>query len=603
MSGGEPSSIKRRFLCAAVFPVYPYVSPDGSGFSENRSALPFLVDFRREDADLYLALYRKYRPKTFADVLSQPHITTTLKNEIVNEKTAHAYLFTGSRGTGKTTCARILAMAVNCEHPVNGDPCMECETCRSIDQGATLDVVEIDAASNNGVDDVRQLREEAVYSPSQCRYRVYIIDEAHMLSAGAFNALLKIMEEPPEHVKFILATTEVHKVPVTILSRCQRFDFRRIRTEDIESRLLSISDEEPFTLTPDAASVIARLSDGGMRDALALLDQCASFANYIDENTVVQAAGIAGNDDLLALTDYIIEENAASALETIDKLYRAAKDLQVLLNELCSHFRDMMLIRTMRDPSDLITLMPEEELRTREQAQKLPLSSILSALSEMRDTLDKMGRSTDKRLLLELCMIRLCTPSLKTEQADLIARIEKLENRIRNGIPMVSAPVEMPASVETPRAVTPLGEQPKPEAVQAPEEAKPAPRPEIIPEQPPAPANAPQENTVQVAPLASWLDVLDELSRTNAPLFGMLQGARAFVKGDLLFIDGGSPLLVQMLKQEGNAIKLLDAVEVKTGIRYQLRVKRAKAAQQQQVDPLSALLQKAKESGVNVRED
>lgn len=552
---------------------------------------------------MYLALYRKYRPKTFADVLSQPHITTTLKNEIVGEKTAHAYLFTGSRGTGKTTCARILAMAVNCEHPVDGDPCMECETCKSIDQGATLDVVEIDAASNNGVDDVRQLREEAVYSPSQCRYRVYIIDEAHMLSAGAFNALLKIMEEPPPHVKFILATTEVHKVPVTILSRCQRFDFRRIRTEDIENRLLSIAEEEPFTLSHEAASMIARLSDGGMRDALALLDQCASFSNFIDENTVVQAAGIAGNDDLLTLTDCIIEENAASALETIDKLYRAAKDLQVLLNELCSHFRDMMLIRTMRDPSDLITLLPDEERRTREQAQKLPLSAILSALTEMRDTLDKMGRSTDKRLLLELCMIRLCTPSLKTEQADLLARIEKLENRIRNGVPMNGSAV--PAPIETPRAVEPLGEQPKPESVEAPTPASPAPKPQIVTEEPaPAPAKpaAQPENTVQVAPLAVWMEVLDELSRTNAPLFGMLQGARAFVKGNLLFIDGGSPLLVQMLKQEGNAIKLLDAVEVKTGIRYQLRVKRAKPAQQQ-ADPLAAFLQKARESGVNIQED
>ena len=225
---------------------------------------------------IYLALYRKYRPKTFEDVVSQPHITTTLKNEIMTGKTAHAYLFTGSRGTGKTTCAKILSMAVNCENP-----CMECETCRNIDQGATLDVVEIDAASNNGVDDVRQLREEAVYSPSQCKYRVYIIDEAHMLSAGAFNALLKIMEEPPPHVKFILATTEVHKVPVTILSRCQRFDFRRIRTEDIEARLLWIAGKEPFTLSPDAAALIAKLADGGMRDALALLDQCASFSSDI----------------------------------------------------------------------------------------------------------------------------------------------------------------------------------------------------------------------------------------------------------------------------------------------------------------------------------
>lgn len=553
---------------------------------------------------MYLALYRKYRPKTFEDVISQPHITTTLKNEVMTGKTAHAYLFTGSRGTGKTTCAKILSMAVNCEHPVDGNPCMECEACHNIDLGATLDVVEIDAASNNGVDDVRQLREEAVYSPSQCKYRVYIIDEAHMLSAGAFNALLKIMEEPPPHVKFILATTEVHKVPVTILSRCQRFDFRRIRTDDMKKRLLWIADQEPFTLSPDAASLIAKLADGGMRDALALLDQCASFSSEITEETVVQAAGVSGNDDLFALTDCIIAEDASGALGVIDKLYHAAKDLQVLLDELCSHFRDMMLIQTMKDPSGMLTLVPEEEKHTREQARKLPLSSVLSALSEMRDTLDKMGRSTDKRLLIELCMIRLCTPSLRTEQADLASRVERLENRLKDGMTAVPA---QPQTVRRsqPAAVSPAAPLPeKPAVVQMEPPPQKYPAGENLPADgpvPPKPVIIP-ENAAQVEPLTVWVDVLSELSRTNAPLFGMLQNARAFVKGGLLFIDGGSPLLAQMLKKEGNASKLLDAVEVKTGIRYQLRVKRAKN-EQAQVDPLAALLDKARESGIAVQED
>lgn len=541
---------------------------------------------------MYLALYRKYRPKTFEDVISQPHITTTLKNEVMNGKTAHAYLFTGSRGTGKTTCAKILSMAVNCEHSADGNPCMTCESCRMIDQGATLDVVEIDAASNNGVDDVRQLREEAVYSPSQCRYRVYIIDEAHMLSAGAFNALLKIMEEPPPHVKFILATTEVHKVPVTILSRCQRFDFRRIRTEDIRERLLRIAGTEPFTLAEDAAALIARLSDGGMRDALALLDQCSAFSADITEDTVIQAAGVAGNDDLFALTDCIIKEDAAESLRLIDKLYQAAKDLQVLLNELCRHFRDMMLIRTMKDPSGMLTLVPEEEAHTRRQAEELPLSVILSVLSEMRDTLDKMSRSTDKRLLTELCMIKLCTPALRVEQAELLSRVERLENRVKNGAPTAAPPSVHPAQnmPEKPvvRPETPASEP----AVQQPQK----PAPSVSEGEQPAP-----QQTAQVEPLSVWADVLSELARTNAPLYGMLQNARAFVKGSLLFIDGGSALLVQMLKQEGNASKLLDAVEVKTGIRYQLRVKRAKA-EQVQADPLDVLLERAKASGIDVQE-
>lgn len=556
---------------------------------------------------MYLALYRKYRPKTFEDVVSQPHITTTLKNEIMTGKTAHAYLFTGSRGTGKTTCAKILSMAVNCEHPVDGNPCMECETCRNIDQGATLDVVEIDAASNNGVDDVRQLREEAVYSPSQCKYRVYIIDEAHMLSAGAFNALLKIMEEPPPHVKFILATTEVHKVPVTILSRCQRFDFRRIRTEDIEARLLWIAGKESFTLSPDAAALIAKLADGGMRDALALLDQCASFSSDITEDTVVQAAGVAGNDDLFALTDCIIKEDAPSALCVIDRLYHAAKDLQVLLNELCSHFRDMMLMQTMKNPSRMLSLIPEEERRTREQANTLPLSAVLSALSEMRDTLDKMGRSTDKRLLIELCMIKLCTPSLRVEQADLISRIERLENRLKTG--NVSVPSANVQTGRAPSSVSGITQSVKTEEREAAQENKgtlhisgtTTPSSAADMSMSPNPAVV-ADSIVQIEPLGSWVDVLSELSRTNAPLFGMLQNTRAFTKGGLLFIDGGSPLLAQMLKKEGNASKLLDAVEVKTGVRYQLRVKRAKK-EQAQADPLASLLDKARESGIAVLED
>ena len=557
---------------------------------------------------MYLALYRKYRPKTFEDVVSQPHITTTLKNEIMTGKTAHAYLFTGSRGTGKTTCAKILSMAVNCEHPVDGNPCMECEACRNIDQGATLDVVEIDAASNNGVDDVRQLREEAVYSPSQCKYRVYIIDEAHMLSAGAFNALLKIMEEPPPHVKFILATTEVHKVPVTILSRCQRFDFHRIRTEDMEARLLWIAGKEPFTLSPDAASLIAKLADGGMRDALALLDQCASFSSEITEETVVQVAGVAGNDDLFALTDCIIKEDASGALCVLDKLYRAAKDLQVLLNELCSHFRDMMLIQTMKNPSRMLSLIPEEERRTREQANALPLSSVLSALSEMRDTLDKMGRSADKRLLIELCMIKLCTPSLRIEQADLISRMERLENRLKNGNVSVS-----PANMQTGgmlSRISGITQSVKTEEREAVQDGKGDLQISVTATDPPSAADMPAppkpavvaESIAQVEPLGSWIDVLSELSRINAPLFGMLQNTRAFTKGGLLFIDGGSPLLAQMLKKEGNASKLLDAVEVKTGARYQLRVKRAKK-EQAQADPLESLLDKARESGIAVLED
>lgn len=306
---------------------------------------------------MYLALYRKWRPSVFEDVISQPHITTTLKNQVKAGRVAHAYLFTGSRGTGKTTCSKILAKAVNCLHPKDGNPCLECAVCKGIDDGSIMDVIEIDAASNNGVDNIRELREEAVYSPAVCKYKVYIIDETHMLSQGAFNALLKIMEEPPAHVIFILATTEVHKVPATILSRCQRYDFHRIRSEDITERLLYIASQETLTLDADAARLIARLADGGMRDALSLLDQCAAFSDHIDAETVSSAAGIAGREYLFELCDAVLAQDAAGALKVIDRLYELSVDLQQLCSELIMQFRNMMILKTVSDPGDMITVL------------------------------------------------------------------------------------------------------------------------------------------------------------------------------------------------------------------------------------------------------
>ena len=275
---------------------------------------------------MYLALYRKYRPRTFKDVISQQHITTTLTNQLKTGQVAHAYLFTGSRGTGKTSCAKILAKAVNCLHPVDGNPCLECEACRLIDEGAS-DIYEIDAASNNGVDDVRALRDEVMYAPINCKYRVYIIDEVHMLSIAAFNALLKTIEEPPEHVVFILATTEIHKVPATILSRCQRFEFRRIDPDDSAKRLMWVAEQEKVTLHEDAAYLISRISDGGMRDALSLLDQCISVSGDVTVQVVKECAGVAGKEHLFAFTDAVLEKNPAAALGIIDDLYQDRKSV------------------------------------------------------------------------------------------------------------------------------------------------------------------------------------------------------------------------------------------------------------------------------------
>ena len=280
---------------------------------------------------MYTALYRKYRPLVFDDVLSQPHNTITLRNQVRNNTTAHAYLFTGSRGTGKTTCARILAKAVNCENPKDGNPCLECSICKDAENSALSDIIEIDAASNNGVDDIRDLREAAAFMPERCKYRIYIIDEVHMLSPAAFNALLKIMEEPPPYVKFILATTELHKVPATVLSRCQRFDFRRIKNEDIVARIKMIAEKEgTFTVADEAAELIARLSDGGMRDALSLLDQCVAFSSEITSETVSSAAGIAGRDYLFDIMDAVSENDIARIISVTDRLYAMSKDMQRL---------------------------------------------------------------------------------------------------------------------------------------------------------------------------------------------------------------------------------------------------------------------------------
>ena len=282
----------------------------------------------------YEALYRKWRPQTFEDIVAQPHITRTLKNQIKHEKTAHAYLFTGSRGTGKTTCARIFAKAVNCLNPHDGNPCLECEICRDAEAGTLTDIIEIDGASNNGVEEVRSLRENAVYLPVRCKYKVYIIDEVHMMSPGAFNALLKIIEEPPEYVKFVFATTEIHKVPATILSRCQRFDFRRILPADIAGRIRYISEHESFGISTAAAHRIAMLSDGGMRDALSLLDQCAGISDDIGTETVEEAVGVAGTESVCVILRAIASKNAAEALERIDLLYRQSKDMTRFADEI-----------------------------------------------------------------------------------------------------------------------------------------------------------------------------------------------------------------------------------------------------------------------------
>lgn len=357
---------------------------------------------------MYHALYRKWRPMTFDDVVSQPHITTTLKNQIQSNKIAHAYLFTGSRGTGKTTCARIFAKSVNCRNSNSGNPCLECEICKCADNESLTDIIEIDAASNTGVDDIRTLKESAEYLPEQCRYKVYIIDEVHMLSINAFNALLKIMEEPPQHVIFILATTEVHKVPATIISRCQRFDFRRIRTEDIVSRLEFIASQENIKLDNDAATLIAKISDGGMRDALSLFDQCIAYSETVDLKTVSDAAGIAGRDYLFDILDGIFACDIKKVMETIASLYDMAKDMTRLCNELLEQMRNLMLIKAVPN-NDMVMCLPDEYTRLEAIAENSDMGSILEKIEILSDCNENLAKATSKRIELEMCMVKLCT--------------------------------------------------------------------------------------------------------------------------------------------------------------------------------------------------
>lgn len=357
---------------------------------------------------MYLALYRKYRPRTFDDVISQEHITTTLKNQIINGSAAHAYLFTGSRGTGKTTCAKILAMAVNCLSPKDGSPCLECERCKEILDGAATDIVEMDAASNNGVDDVRQLRDEVAYTPVSCKYRVYIIDEAHMLSNQAFNALLKTLEEPPPHVKFILATTEVHKVPATISSRCQRFEFRRVDIADSAERLLAVADKENVSLARDAAELISRLSDGGMRDALSILDRCISGDTHITSEVVRFCAGVADRKHLFAFSEMIAQKDTAGCIRLLAELHKGSKDIALIVDELSGQFRDLMLYKTAPNDKDLLTALPDEYGELARIADMYSLGDILRCLTLLQQCADSIGKVKQRKTLVEMCFVRMC---------------------------------------------------------------------------------------------------------------------------------------------------------------------------------------------------
>jgi len=561
---------------------------------------------------MYQVLYRKWRPQTFADVVGQPHVTASLSGAVKSGRLSHAYLFTGSRGTGKTSCAKILAKAVNCLHPVDGNPCNECEICRGIDNGSVLDVIEIDAASNNGVDNIRDLREEANYTPTAAKYRVYIIDEVHMLSTGAFNALLKTLEEPPEHVKFILATTEVHKLPSTILSRCQRFDFKRIEPQDIASRLQFVAKEEGIDLRADGAMLIARISDGAMRDALSLLDRCAAYGTEITEDVVSDAAGLAGREYLFSLTDAVSARDSAKTLTLLNDLYNNACNMERLVADLLSHFRNMMLARSVPNYKDLIVCPQAELEKITVQAQNFTLARILASMDILNETAVRLKAGANGRATVEMALLRLADPQLDADFGALVARVAELERRLDTGV--FQAPVKSESITEKPKnptetpasetdKLTPQAENPRESASKSESAAQPTAQTST----PQASASAKSPQTPTETEFTKWAEALERLSAIDRPLVPHMANSTAVVRGDILLIQTNNPILGQFLKTGSHANCIVRAVYDVTGVKYKLGIfnhtqsaQGAPAKEEPEKDPLADLLNRAQTLGVQV---
>ena len=452
---------------------------------------------------MYQALYRKWRPKTFSDVVGQEHVTETLQRQVAEGRLSHAYLFTGTRGTGKTTCAKILAKAVNCEHPENGNPCNKCSSCLGIESGGFLDVMELDAASNNGVDHVRALRDEAIYSPAQVKKRVYIIDEVHMLSIAAFNALLKILEEPPEHLMFILATTELHKVPATILSRCQRFAFRRILPREIVGRLNYIAEQEGIDLRPDGAELLAHIADGALRDALSLLDQCAAAGGTIDSAAVLDALGLAGNLQTAQLMDCVLQRDTKAALLLLHRLYGSGKDVGAVLGELSALARDLLISKTAPEGGAALLTGGYDSQTMDGLLRQADSARLIAICTTLQRTAADMNVSVNRRTDAELCLLKLCDETLSGDLSAINARLARLEQQMATGVRYAAA--EGAAQAEKP---APARAAAKPTAVEdeAPppwEDSAPAPADESFDDAPPPygePAEPERPQSAMTAP-------------------------------------------------------------------------------------------------------
>ena len=549
---------------------------------------------------MYQVLYRKWRPKVFSDVVGQDHITSTLKNQISKQRHSHAYLFTGSRGTGKTTCAKILAKAVNCLHPVNGDPCGECEVCKKIENGTIMDVIEIDAASNNGVDNIRDIRQESNFAPASCKYRVYIIDEVHMLSSGAFNALLKTLEEPPEHVKFILATTEIHKLPATILSRCQKFDFIRIPTEDMVSRMMYIAEQENVTLDEDAAVLISRLSDGGMRDALSLLDQCFSLGERVTVDVVSRAAGLTGKDYLFSLADALCSADSAKSMEILDALHNSSCDMERLCSELINHYRSLMVIKTVKSAADILVCTKDEFDRTKEQSEKYSLENILCSIDLLQDALANMKKGVNKRIEMEMAVIKLSNPTLSNDNSALLKRISVLENMIKSGNFSTVVAAENKAGVQKPSDVPGSDNRTSAQGLPAENEGEASTEKMQTPSVPQE--NAEDNESANHMPFVQWAEVVEEIRKTNMPLWGVLDSSKAYIHDDFILVDCQYPTFGALIRQGSNAGDVKKAIMAVTGRKYRLGIYKNKQSEdtKKSNDPLDNLIAQMRKNEINL---
>ena len=508
---------------------------------------------------MHIALYRKYRPKTFSQVIGQKYVVEALKNQIAAGKIGHAFLFTGTRGTGKTSCAKIFAKAVNCLHPINGEPCLECDVCKGIENESIYDVTEMDAASNNSVEDIRDVLNEVNYLPVMAKYRVYIIDEVHMLSAAAFNALLKTLEEPPAHVIFILATTEIHKVPATILSRCQRYDFTKLTVEDIAEALMEIAREENIQLAPGAAKMIATLSDGAMRDANSILDTCISMGDHIDENTVANLVGVSKDDDIFALSANLIAGDMASSLQSLMELFHRSIDVRRLCEELITHFSNLLVANLVGSTPQLMNISQEKFERLKEQAKTCSHNFISFALNCFTNALDSIAKGQNAKIAMDIAVYNVCNTQQVPQTVPL--RPQAAPQQSGNTYAPQPAQVQQPARVaQQPRPVN------KEVNVQPAEPEKPKPQPAPKPQQDIAVRQA-EEKPV---PFAYWQDVIDIIADVDIPLHSFIKNSTAFLYKSIVYIKGNEGLnnYIRTNKEVNGIIK--NAIFEASGKRYNI---------------------------------